>query len=224
MLSGASGGPSATALEEPPEAPESTLLTDAYPWESMLADLKRIGGVRLASLATPQAVGELDRELRERPGRPLEEGMTESLLDGPPDSLLALTEELVYRGRVLNRDLRALLSGPTPPAPPRALGAASVISTTTSDVEFLWPSPFGQSPFPLEVALPLSGPLNLEFSDAVGGKKGRLRRPLALDPGDAALICAGERAVHIGGVWGRQGMRVHIGAGRPLRILRLRVG
>ena len=82
----------------------------------------------------------------------------------------------------------------------------------------------GESPFPVEVALPLAGPLRVEVSDAVGGKKGKLRRPLEAVPGDALILCAGERAVHIGGVWGRQGLIVRVIGGAEQHVLRVRIG
>ena len=90
--------------------------------------------------------------------------------------------------------------------------------------ELRWPRAVGESPFPIELALPLHGDLHIELSDGVGGKKGRQRRPLEAKPGDGLLLCAGERAVHIGGVWGRQGLIVRVAGGREQRVLRVRLG
>ena len=212
--------------EDPePQEPESLAATERYDWDATLEALKKIGGAVLPGLVEADVLGALDGELAGRPGMPLEdEGASEQLLTAPPASIVALVDELAFRGRVLNRALRALLSGPTPPAAANVLRATGVLSLDAAVSELRWPRAVGESPFPVEVALPLAGPLRLEVSDAVGGKKGRLRRPLEAAPGDALVVCAGERAVHIGGVWGRQGLIVRVVGGAEQRVLRVRVG
>lgn len=223
------GVPRPAAHVEPedaaPEPPESLLATEPHDWEATLEALKKIGGAALPGLVDVDRIAALHADLGGRPGMPLEEeGASEHLLTAPPPSVAPLVEELVFRGRVLNRSLRALLSGPTPPAAANVLGAAGVLSLDKGMDELRWPRAVGESPFPVEVALPLAGPLRVEVSDAVGGKKGKLRRPLEAAPGDALILCAGERAVHIGGVWGRQGLIVRVIGGAEQHVLRVRVG
>lgn len=215
-----------TEPEDPePEPPASLEHTDRYDWEAALEGLRKVGGVVLPGLLEVEVVTAMDADLTGLPGMPLEkEGTSEHLLSAPPSGLAPLMDELLYRGRVLNRVLRGLLSGPTPPASARVVGAVGVLSIDPEVDELRWPRAVGQSPFPVEVALPLGEPLALEFSDAVGGKKGKLRRPLAAQVGDAIVLCAGERAVHIGGVWGRQGLIVRVVGDGERRVARVRVG
>lgn len=217
--------PTVEPEDSEPLAPASLALSDGHDWEKILDGLRRVGGAALPGLVSSEVIAGLDGELAARPGMPLEEeGASEHLLQALPESLEELTGELVYRGRVLNRLLRGLLSGPTPPATERVIGAAGVLILEEGLEELRWPRAVGESPFPIELALPLQGELKLEFSDGVGGKKGRVRRPLEAQLGDALILCAGERAVHIGGVWGRQGLVVRITGGAEQRILRVRLG
>lgn len=212
--------------EDPePDVPTSLELSEGHDWEMVLESLRRSGGAVLPGLVNLEVITRLDEEHAGRPGMPLdEEGASEHLLQVPPEALQDLVGELIYRGRVLNRLLRGLLSGPTPPATDLVIGAAGVLALEDGLEELRWPKAVGESPFPIELALPLQGGLALEFSDGVGGKKGRQRRPMEVQPGDALVLCAGERAVHIGGVWGRQGLVVRIVGGREQRILRVRLG
>jgi hypothetical protein len=215
-----------TEPEDPePQPPASVEHTDRYDWEAALEGMRRVGGFVLPGLLDTEVAAVLDAELAGLPGMPLEEeGASEHLLSAPPSGLAPLMDELTYRGRVLNRVLRGLLSGPTPPASAQVMGAVGVLSLAPEVEELRWPRAVGESPFPVEVALPLAQPLALELSDAVGGKKGKLRRPLSAEVGDAIVLCAGERAVHIGGVWGRQGLIVRVVGDGERRVARVRVG
>lgn len=210
--------------DEAPEPPESLERTEPFDWGAVREELKRVGAARLEHLVEPALAAGLDEALAGRPGRPLEEGVSEHLLDAPPGVLEPWVPELRYRGRVLNRELRGLLSGPTPPAPERVVGECGVLSVAPDVRETRWPPAVGDEPFPLDVALPLTEPLRLDLSDAVGGKKGRARRRVEALLGDALVIGAGERAVNVGGVWGRQGLVVRVVGEGERRVLRVRVG
>jgi len=206
-----------------PEVPEDLTRTEGVDWDAITAVIKKIGGVALPGHFDVALAGALDEALAGQPGRPLEEdGASEHLLTSVPEGLAPWMSEWIYRGRQLNRAMRGLLSGPMPPAGERIVGALSVVTVEAGTPEVRWPSATGESAFPIELLLPLSGTVLLELSDAVGGKKGKVRRPVEATVGDAIVLCAGERAVHIGGVWGRQGLIVRV-IGEAC-VLRVRAG
>ncbi|MDA1266585.1 MAG: hypothetical protein O2816_16010 [Planctomycetota bacterium] len=205
------------------EAPADLSRTAGVDWDAVTETVTKFGGVALPGHFDVELAGALDAALAGQPGRPLEEdGASEHLLSSAPDGLAPWMPEWTYRGRQLNRALRGLLSGPMPPAGDRIIGALSVVSVDAGALEVRWPRATGESSFPIELLLPLSGTLLLEVSDAVGGKKGKLRRPIEAAVGDGLVLSAGERAVHIGGVWGRQGLIVRV-IGEAC-VLRVRIG
>lgn len=207
-----------------PDAPEDLTRTESFDWGALQNEVMKIGGARLEGAIGEVLAQAIDVEYGARPGRPLEDGVAEHLLSAVPEALAPFLPEWTYRGRAMNHALRSLLSGPTPPAGERVVGAMGILQLDEEVSELRWPRAEGETPFPIELGLPLSGPIELELNDAVGGKKGKLKRPLRGEPGDVLLIGAGERPVHIGGIWGRQGLIVRIVGAGDRRLLRVRIG
>lgn len=206
-----------------PETPESLPMTGSFDWADIEAKLRRQGATALPGLIDPQLAERLRQDLEGRAGRPLEDGVSEHTLAALPAELAACAEELIFHGRHLNTTWRRLLSGPTLAADERVVGESGVLSIEAHAPDVTWPRAVGETPFPVELALPLKGELRLSLSDAMRGKR-RKPRLVEVGPGDAALLCVGERAVELGGVWGRQGVVARVGTDEDLLVLRLRLG
>jgi tetratricopeptide repeat protein len=206
-----------------PEEPEALPRTEGFDWTAVETLMRRQAAAELAGLIDPELASRLQQDLSDRPGRPVSDGVSEHLLDAPPGELAPWMGELIYRGRHLNATWRRLLSGPTPAAGERVVATAGVLAIEAGAPEVTWPRAVGDTPFPIELALPLAGRLHLATSDAMRGKR-RKPRLVEVGPGDGALLCVGERPVELGGVWGRQGVVTRVVADEDLVLLRLRLG